>query len=382
MYCIHCGNKLEESAKFCTRCGAQADRSATNNASKTLSNNETSDTDSVDAESVSEVSSEATDTQTASEAESSLQNDSESSTLKAAIASSRRRSLRRMPVIIIVALALALLSSIAYAAYYVYTEIYLPQQEAQQKEQQEEGQEEENQSAELEPTYSSEAITVTVNISEEAEDFYTGSIEWTYVQFSSSVDNEALDALNAQIKEDFEQTVTNAENWSLDAEDYVELTISQDSVVTYLNGNIASVRTSAYETNLGPHGWESYKNAIYDLEEGKQITPIEYFDIDEETLYEWTRSALITWIANNQDEIDLDISTASGQEYFEDNLAVYIKNMNSQYYLTEDGLVVCTNDYDLGSYASGRREIIVKAFDNESLEGTAETTYLHYAELS
>ena len=59
--------------------------------------------------------------------------EAETSNLKAAVAQNKKRSRRHIPMIVLVALALALATSVAYAAYRAYTDIFLPQQEEQQR---------------------------------------------------------------------------------------------------------------------------------------------------------------------------------------------------------------------------------------------------------
>lgn len=57
----------------------------------------------------------------------------EPSNLKAAVVQNKKRSRRRLPMILLVALALALATSVAYAAYRVYTDVWLPYQAEQEQ---------------------------------------------------------------------------------------------------------------------------------------------------------------------------------------------------------------------------------------------------------
>ncbi len=57
-----------------------------------------------------------------------------SDTLKAAVEATKHRSRRRVPLVLLIALALTLISGVAYAAFWVYTEVVLPQIEASQQE--------------------------------------------------------------------------------------------------------------------------------------------------------------------------------------------------------------------------------------------------------
>lgn len=83
MFCAECGNELEEDARFCTKCGASTDEARTSKP------------------------------------------ESESGTLKAAIEATKHRSRRRVPLVLLIAFALALVTGVAYAAFWVYTEVVL-----------------------------------------------------------------------------------------------------------------------------------------------------------------------------------------------------------------------------------------------------------------
>ncbi len=56
-----------------------------------------------------------------------------SNNLKAAVVQNKKRSRRHIPMIVLVALALALATSVAYAAYRAYTDIWVPMQQEQQQ---------------------------------------------------------------------------------------------------------------------------------------------------------------------------------------------------------------------------------------------------------
>lgn len=94
MYCFKCGSEIPDGVKFCTKCGASAIKNA--NAELHLSDNE--------------VAAPVDDC-----------NQIEETTLHNAVRKTQQRS-RRIPIIVLVALSLALLSCVAYAAYRVYFE--------------------------------------------------------------------------------------------------------------------------------------------------------------------------------------------------------------------------------------------------------------------
>lgn len=191
MFCRQCGSEIPNEAKFCTFCGtktvapkpredegldprkakesntapdkgAATDESAaqstngnaTNTASKTDEQSSTTATpeepiaqanntgETPEAESATNVAISAANEPTSvvatignasAETGNATQEQSETSSLKAAVEQNKKRSRRRMPMILLVALALALATSVAYAAYRVYTDIWAPMQQEQQQ---------------------------------------------------------------------------------------------------------------------------------------------------------------------------------------------------------------------------------------------------------
>lgn len=191
MFCRQCGSEIPNEAKFCTFCGtktvapkpredegldprkakesntapdkgAATDESAaqstngnaTNTASETDEQSSTTATpeepiaqanntgETPEAESATNVAISAANEPTSvvatignasAETGNATQEQSETSSLKAAVEQNKKRSRRRMPMILLVALALALATSVAYAAYRVYTDIWAPMQQEQQQ---------------------------------------------------------------------------------------------------------------------------------------------------------------------------------------------------------------------------------------------------------
>ena len=95
MFCANCGKQLADEVRFCTSCGVPVER----------------------AESFGEL---------ADGVGAGAAGAAKPANFKAAMDSTKARGKRRMPVIVLVALALALTSAIAFAAHYVYTEHIAP----------------------------------------------------------------------------------------------------------------------------------------------------------------------------------------------------------------------------------------------------------------
>lgn len=109
MYCTQCGAKIEDDSLFCTSCGTKTARN-----------------DRVPGETVASSSD-------AADAVNGKPSTESPSSLKGAVESAQKHSCRRMPLVVLVALALALTSAIAFAAYYAYTEVIAPQQSAESR---------------------------------------------------------------------------------------------------------------------------------------------------------------------------------------------------------------------------------------------------------
>lgn len=113
MYCTRCGAKITDQARFCTSCGAPvgADTPPAGSAGgSTLHDAEAVET--------GEANPPTPETEKAKP--------TRSRTFSETLDSSKKKSRRRIPLIVLVALSLALFSGIAYAAYQVYTHYFAP----------------------------------------------------------------------------------------------------------------------------------------------------------------------------------------------------------------------------------------------------------------
>lgn len=126
MFCAECGNELEEDAKFCTKCGTAIDETPAAGPSPAARSEKNPEArDAAPADAAGEPSEAAASEPPAA---------AEPGTLKAAVEFTKHRSRRRVPLVLLIALALTLASGVAYAAFWVYNEIVLPRIEAAQQE--------------------------------------------------------------------------------------------------------------------------------------------------------------------------------------------------------------------------------------------------------
>ena len=177
MFCPECGKKIENESIYCPYCGTKIPSPAQ------LPLRYGNATEEVRATSASEP---------------------EKVNLKTALRSSRQHPRKLLTQIVIAALALALATSTAYAAYYVYTNVYLPSQQTQQQ----------DSKANEAPTYTIE--TKTVDVSVPSDPFISPgkrtSDTWSYPQIVSSAPSNVIDDINRCIQEQMEETAeqTNA----------------------------------------------------------------------------------------------------------------------------------------------------------------------------
>ena len=139
MFCRQCGSEIPNEAKFCTFCGTKTVAPKPRedeglDPRKAKESNTAPDKGAATDESAANepTSVVATIGNASAETGNATQEQSETSSLKAAVEQNKKRSRRRMPMILLVALALALATSVAYAAYRVYTDVWLPYQAEQE----------------------------------------------------------------------------------------------------------------------------------------------------------------------------------------------------------------------------------------------------------
>ena len=133
-------------------------------------------------------------------------------TLRGAVNATKHRSRRRVPMVVLVAPAMALAAGTAYAAYRVYTDVWLPAQQ-NQNEQVVEAPEETVEAPE-EITYSVETRSMDVSVPVDPYDA-PGKREaqkWYYPHIEASTQSDAVDKINAALEESMRTDVekTNA----------------------------------------------------------------------------------------------------------------------------------------------------------------------------
>lgn len=286
-------------------------------------------------------------------------------TLRGAVNATKHRSRRRVPM---VALAMALAAGTAYAAYRVYTDMWLPAQQAQN---------EQTVEAPEEITYSVETRSMDVSVPVDPYDA-PGKREaqkWYYPHIEASTQSDAVDKINAALEESMRSDVEKTNAAPDTAKDMggaiVFICQYRSITLTYIDNDIVCVRDQRYDTGWGPHGSTTVTGCAYSLETGDPIDPVSAFGLTPEQAKSAVADAVTAYLATDPSD------TLSTNAVVRDitNMCLMSPALGSgvdvenpldgcsHFYIASEGLVFATEDHQMGSYAYGRREILVAPSD-------------------
>lgn len=298
-------------------------------------------------------------------------------TLRGAVNATKHRSRRRVPMVVLVALAMALAAGTAYAAYRVYTDVWLPAQQTQN---------EQTVEAPEEITYSVETRSMDVSVPVDPYDA-PGKREaqkWYYPHIEASTQSDAVDKINAALEESMRTDVEKTNAAPDAAEDMggaiVFICQHRSITLTYIDNDIVCVRDQRYDTGWGPHGSTMVTGCAYSLETGDPVDPVSAFGLTPEQAKSAVADAITAYLATDPSDLlstsavvkDVTnmclISPATGSGIDVENPLEGC----SHFYIASEGLVFATEDYQMGSYAYGRRELVVAPSD-DSLAKVGDT---------
>lgn len=366
MHCPVCGSVINDACRYCTVCGSPIEGAD----SRT---EETPQSDGAASERAQAKGSTATDEPNGEDGASPSpepkqdpttagRNDRASAqpvTFSAAMDDTRKSSKRRMPLVIMLALAMALVAGTAFAAYQIYVNVIAPMQN--QAAEQPRGDE----SAAQTPV-PEEPLTVDVEerriIVSTMSDPYYGDGErteatWIYPVLVGSRQSDAIDAINAFIEGKIEQDAAWTEG--LNADNYMDdpevgtpgVIVSRYTGVTFLSDRYVCVFDAMHTTWWGAHGNAFNDAYLFDLETGEQASVAQAAGVSEEELA--ARADAAVRVFYNREGSDI---------YTVDEAVEHA--LEGTYYLADEGVILATDDYALGSYAYGRRNIVVIPFDD------------------
>lgn len=296
-------------------------------------------------------------------------------TLRGAVNATKHRSRRRVPMVVLVALAMALAAGTAYAAYRVYTDVWLPAQQ-NQNEQVVEAPEETVEAPE-EITYSVETRSMDVSVPVDPYDA-PGKREaqkWYYPHIEASTQSDAVDKINATLEESMRSDVEKTNAAPDAAEDMggaiVFICQYRSITLTYIDNDIVCVRDQRYDTGWGPHGSTTVTGCAYSLETGDPIDPVSAFGLTPEQAKSAVADAVTAYLATDPSDIlstNAVVRDITNMCLMSPALGSGVDVENpldgcSHFYIASEGLVFATEDYQMGSYAYGRREILVAPSD-------------------
>ena len=372
MYCRYCGQQIDPSP-FCPHCGKPTAVSVKSNTESAVSSKPTGSSDSVGSEpTVSQsVVSESAST------ESVALNSSSSETVTPSLSTRKHPSSKLIA--LIVAIAAVILGGAGFAfAYFVVPQMNTANQPSQEQqaiseeqpvviedETKSETQPEPQPAPEPEPitySYSYESVDVSIMGDPVYSEGERSTATWTYPQLESSRSSEAVDYVNKTIKDTFLNDASLME--SQDAGNYTRINdgitiMSRQATVTYLQDGVVCIYVEEYATEHGMHGGTQSDTIIYDLDANTPLTAAQVCNMDEYDFADEARAAVRDYI------------NAEGSDIYTAEEAVEGCVPGSTYYLTNEGAVLTTPDYGLGSYAYGRRTIVIVPFDSDYHRGEA-----------
>lgn len=366
MYCRYCGQQIDPSP-FCPYCGKLTAVSAKSNAESAVSSKPT--------ESLDSAGSEPTVPQSAVSESASTESVVSSPSSSEAVASSSNTKKHFSPKLIalIVAIVIVVLGGAGFAfASFVVPQMNSDNQPSQEQQAVSEEQhvviEDETKSeAQPEPepitySYSYESVDVSIMGDPVHSEGERSTATWTYPQLESSRSSEAVDYVNKTIKDTFLNDASLME--SQDADNYTRINdgitiMSRQATVTYLQDGVVCIYIEEYATEHGMHGGTQSDTIIYDLDANTPLTAAQVCNMDEYDFADEARAAVRDYI------------NAEGSDIYTAEEAVEGCVPGSTYYLTNEGAVLTTPDYGLGSYAYGRRTIVIVPFDSDYHRGEA-----------
>lgn len=370
MYCTKCGAKLPRDARFCMNCGKPVAAIASEKAAASTASSEKAVASAVVPAKVAEPKGASSSSQNNPSSE-------QSETLRGAVNATKHRSRRRVPMVVLVALAMALAAGTAYAAYRVYTDVWLPAQQTQN---------EQTVEAPEEITYSVETRSMDVSVPVDPYDA-PGKREaqkWYYPHIEASTQSDAVDKINAALEESMRSDVEKTNAAPDAAEDMggaiVFICQYRSITLTYIDNDIVCVRDQRYDTGWGPHGSTTVTGCAYSLETGDSIDPVSAFGLTPEQAKSAVADAVTAYLATDPSDVlstNAVVRDITNMCLMSPALGSGVDVENpldgcSHFYIASEGLVFATEDYQMGSYAYGRRELVVAPSD-DSLAKVGDT---------
>lgn len=289
---------------------------------------------------------------------------------------------RLVPTFAIIIASLIAAAGIAYAAIVLYKNVIEPniQQPTQQEQTAEKGTgKKANVKTEMTVTVHNRSATVSVPVDPVLNPGERTNDTWTYPQLESSEKNKAVDRINSTIKDSVQRDIDYAAQSSADGSEGQDalygtfgLCVHRDIVVSYLNDRYVCLRDERYQTNWGPHGWHDVRGFVFDLMTGKETNISALFNIDADSLAANTDSAIAPHMSSGSTVED---HTAAADKALAENGEMGDEEETGHgYYVSNEGLIYHSADYELGSYADGSVDVVVVPWGQDGQIGASAST--------
>ncbi len=393
-YCPQCGSKVREGAKFCGECGSHLP----------------------DEDNVSELKGE--EGVEVSQMVSSEPSAPESVAPKAKEASRpwhqklgkkltepvKIGSIAFMPFYAAIIVAVVTTVGVAFAAVMLYQNVIEPaivqlqQSAGDQAEEAVEKDESDEQAADEQTTdaqesqeateFSYEMQSATANVP--ADPYHSPGkrfeITYTYPVLAANGKSAAVEKINKAIKDSVDADVassssvadsTESEEWNKEGA-LRSACFGRSISVTYMDDSIVCFLDRRSDYSFGTHGGTTESGVVFDLKTGDVIDGASLFGLEGSDLSNATVSAVTAYANDPNNNVDMKFASQGLSEvgatcletYISDDTAHFIDGC-SRYYVAEEGLVYFVGRYVLGSYAAGSADIVVAAWEDESLVGTS-----------
>ena len=210
-----------------------------------------------------------------------------------------------------------------------------------------------------EANYTVESKSIDASFPAAGEEDYTVQTTFDYPQFSAgkNTPTAGIEKLNAMFEKNAEEALSSAKSWTMGGDQQAQ---RYRDTCTNIDGNIACVRSYRYTSGGGVHGTDDFSATFYNLDTGEEVSLEDATGMSFDDLESAAEDAIDEYLDGNpsdiyEDDIDEHVEEVAEQE--------------SRYYVCKDGIVVMAGDYELGSFAFGTHEIMVKS-DNADLVGT------------
>lgn len=361
MFCPVCGTKVRDNARYCTGCGAPLGALQQGGVDTPVQVNQVEAVNPAAPANPVNVGSPAP-----------MPQQPKRSSMLDFLVEKRQIGNRLVPTFALIIASFIAAAGIAYAAFMVYKNVIEPRiQEPVQQEQTNDTAQADNGSkkSEISVTVRNESMTVSVPIDAIMSPGEREDHEWAYPQLESDVKDDAIDTINDQIRSSMQADADRTNSPAADGSDggggFVDGSgpcVDRQITATYLSDQYFCIRDERYDTNWGPHGMTTVTGVVFDLRTGETVSPLTLFGETSEFISSAIANAMMPYVRDNP-YWSKDYGNVASWDY------EYGMSGASLLYVTDEGLIYHSQDYELGSYADGNVDVVVRAWEDGSLVG-------------